>query len=69
MFWKVGRAFDECLIDDELGRNVGKLRFAPARHLVYHRLEIALHLGNADLERVEKIEVFRVLGQHRREIA
>jgi len=41
-------ALDECLVDDHLAGNVCQFIFLPGFHLFSHRLEVSLHLVDAD---------------------
>ncbi len=69
MLRKVDLGLDQRLIDDELRRNIGKLRFAPPAHLLHHGFEVPLHVGDSNFDRMDEIEILRVLGEHRGEIA
>jgi hypothetical protein len=69
MLRDVDLRFDERLVDDEPCRNIRELRITPATDLFRHRLEVALHIRNPDLKRMDEIEVLRMLGEDRREVA
>lgn len=68
MLRKVDIPLDKGLVDDELRRYVRELRLAPSRNLLRHRIEVPLHFRNADVERVDQVEILGVLGEHRREV-
>ena len=68
-FGRSNVAFDESLVDDELGRNVRELGIAPTSNLLRHGVEVPLHFRNADVERVEQVEILGMLGEEWRERA
>ena len=57
-------AFDERLVDDELGGNIRELGLFPGLDLEAHALKVPLHLVYADGKRVLQGEVLRVFGEH-----
>lgn len=65
---KIDVSFDEGLVDNKFGGDVGELGISPLLHLLGHGLEVALHFGHADLKRVYEIEVLRMLGEHWRKV-
>src|SRR5579859_2459925 len=48
MAWHFERGFDEGSIDEESGVDIGQLRLTPSFNGLHHRLEVSLHLINAD---------------------
>ena len=60
---------DKRAIDHELRCIVGELKAPPGLHLTPHWLKIALYSINANGQRILQVEMLRVLGKHRREVA
>jgi hypothetical protein len=47
-------SLDECLADDYLGSDVGQFTSLPRLYLLSHRLEVALHSIDTDLDAVDE---------------
>ena len=62
MFWCLQTAFDERLVDDELGSGAGELLRQPLLRLQPHRLEVALHAVDADGQAVLREKFFECLA-------
>ncbi len=62
-------ALNECLVDDDLGRNVRQFTSLLCLDLLSHRLEVSLHPIHADRNAVDERERLRVFCKHRSEYA
>src|SRR5260370_42423123 len=60
-------ALHECLVDDDLGVDIGQFTPLPCFHLLAHGLEVPLHAVHADRDAVDERERLRVLREHRGE--
>src|SRR6266852_8336261 len=58
-------AFDECLVDEHLGGDVGEFAPLPGFHLLSHRLKAALHAIDANRNAVNERKRLRVFREHR----
>lgn len=56
-------------VDNFLRLAVCEMRLPPLFDLLGHRLQVALHLVHADCESVLEVEMLRVLGKDRCEVA
>jgi len=63
------RAFHERLVDDELGGVISEWGVTDEFDMPGERLEVPLHPVDAHGDGIDQAEVFRVLGEDRREIA
>jgi hypothetical protein len=61
MFRNFQFAFDECLVDDHLRRDIRQFTSLPRFDLLSHRLEVPLHAVHADCDAVDERKRFRVL--------
>ena len=59
-------AFDECLVDDYLRRDIRQFTSLSRFHLLSHRLEVALHAVEADRDAIDERYRLRVFREHRR---
>ena len=62
-------ALDERLVDDHLGGDIAEFGLPPGFDLLLHRAEIPLHPVDSDGNRIQQVQGFRVLREHRRKVA
>jgi hypothetical protein len=62
-------AFDERLVDNDLGGDVRQFASLPGFPLLAHRLKVSLHSVDTDGDTVDERERLRVLGENRSKLA
>ena len=62
-------ALDECLVDDDLRRDVRQLTSLPAFDLLSHGLKVPLHAIHANRDAIDQRKRLRVFSEHGREHA
>ena len=69
MFGNLQLAFDEGFVDEEFGGDVGQFALAPGGNLLLHGFEASLHTVNADGDRIDQGEGFRMFGENGGEVS
>jgi hypothetical protein len=62
-------ALDERLVNDHLRGDIAEFGLPPGFDLLLHRAEIPLHPVHSDGNRIQQVQGFRVLCEHRCKVA